>query len=98
MKHDVYEVLADRGGDWVTLIGNLRRIDEAIGSIQFEPFFTARWPSDWTRKQKLIGETQVGSLFIDPTKPRHSTASKKHGVKIESSKNERGDRIYRIAK
>ena len=27
-----------------------------------------------------------------------STAGKKHGVKIESSKNEAGDRVYRIAK
>jgi len=27
-----------------------------------------------------------------------STAGKKHGVKIESSKNEAGDRLYRIAK
>ena len=27
-----------------------------------------------------------------------STADKKHGVKIESLKNESGDRVYRIAK
>ncbi len=27
-----------------------------------------------------------------------STAGKKHGVQIESSKNEAGDRLYRIAK
>src|SRR5579864_3328774 len=39
MEEDVYDALARRGGDWTTLITNLRRIDEAVGSIPFEPFF-----------------------------------------------------------
>ncbi len=39
MKPDAYESLAQRGGDWVTLIANLKRIEQSVGSIPFEPFF-----------------------------------------------------------
>jgi hypothetical protein len=39
MRTDRYEGLAQRGQDWARLIENLRRIEAAVASIPFEPFF-----------------------------------------------------------
>ena len=39
MRADHYEILAQRGKDWARLVANLRRIEAAIASIPFEPFF-----------------------------------------------------------
>ena len=39
MTTDRYEILAQRGQDWARLIESLRRMEAAVASIPFEPFF-----------------------------------------------------------
>src|ERR1700692_1631699 len=39
MTTDRYEILARRGQDWARLVASLRRIEAAVASIPFEPFF-----------------------------------------------------------
>ncbi len=39
MEPDIYKALAQRGSDWSRLVGDLNRIEQAVNSIQFGPFF-----------------------------------------------------------
>jgi hypothetical protein len=57
MTSDVYGALARRGGDWARLIANLQRIEEAVGSITFEPFFepvSPLEPIEGAKNQRLM--------------------------------------------
>jgi hypothetical protein len=59
METDIYQLLAQRGEEWASLIDNLKRIERSVASIPYEAFFEPGLGPDSAQKLTSIAASHL---------------------------------------